>query len=492
MVHSQPITAGARRWRAGRPLPWAMSQSGHSSGATGGGAGGSDGAPGPGPAPFDASQPHLARPKLRPVRGFPAEGTTPEGQTVQMLGLADAQQISDKVVMTAPVWAIVLPLLDGSRTVDQVVSQVGRGLTRPMLEQLLAQLDDAGMLEGPRFAQMLAGVHADFDSQPVLPPGSTAAFADAVAHQAGVPQDAPEHERHAVAVREVPKLLDQWIAHALKDAADPALTALPKAIVAPHLDYARGWINYAHAYGRLRVADRPDRVIILGTNHFGRGTGVTACDKGFSTVLGACQADQGVINGMRHLLGQGLFEHRYDHEREHSIELQLPWIQHVFGKDDSGRYPAVFAALVHDPCVNDGASYDGAGVALAPFVDALRRVLAELPGRTLVVASADLSHVGPAFGDPQRVGGDEPAAVEARRKVLAHDREMLELIEQGRHAEMVSSMSWQQNPTRWCSIGCITAAAMITGPTSVRLLNYNGALDSEGLSLVTSAAMVME
>lgn len=442
---------------------------------------------------FDPAAAHQAKPRLRPVRGFPAQATAPDGTEHQMLGLADARQVSDKVVMTIPAAALILPLMDGSRELDEIVSQVGRGLTRPILEQLVAQLDDAGLLEGPSFDRMAARLRADFDSATVLPPASTAAFADALLAQAeGVDKDSLSEEAQAEVVRgEFRKVFDLWMAEALKDVPDPAFDALPKGIVAPHLDYGRGWINYASVYGRLRVAERPDRVIVLGTNHFGEATGVCGCDKGYQTPLGVCEVDAGVMDGLRQRLGDAFYANRYDHEREHSVELQIPWIQHIFGKDDAGRYPTVFGALVHDPVVKNGESYDGAGISLQAFVDALKATIAALPGRTLVVASADLSHVGPAFGDQQPLGGEDEATAAARNKVFQHDREMIELLAQNKPDQLVASMAWQQNPTRWCSLGNLVAALLVTEPKDVRVLNYSAAMDQQGMTMVSSLAAAM-
>lgn len=287
---------------------------------------------------------------------------------------------------------------------------------------------------------------------------------------------------------------DLWIDQTLKDAQDPSLDELPAAIVAPHLDYPRGFMNYAAVYGRLRVVDKPDRVVILGTNHFGSATGVCGCDKGFETPLGVSPVDTELLSALRRSLGDEdsakLFEHRYDHEREHSIELQISWIQHVFGADDGSHVP-VFAALVHDPARNNGESYDGQGLGLLRFVEAMKQALASLPGRTLIVSSADLSHAGPQFGDQRPLVGDDEETVGLRNKILSHDREMLELFVAGKPEELVASMAWQQNPTRWCSVGNMVAAQKIVEPSSTRLLNYTAAMDQQGMGLVSSCAAVM-
>jgi AmmeMemoRadiSam system protein B len=436
---------------------------------------------------FDPSATHQQKPRLRPVRGFPAQ----VGNQV-MLGLADARQISDKMVLAPMAIQGILPLLNGERTLMAIVGEVGQGLTEQNLQGLVAQLDEAGLLFGPRFDQMLAQMRQEFDSTVTLPPAATAAFTDSLVSQS-LGREATDDEKLQHGPDALRQAMDQWIQQTLDKEPNPAFDALPVAVIAPHIDYPRGWLNYAAVWGRMRSVDRPDRVIILGTNHFGSGTGVTACDKGFSSPLGECPVDQQFVGALRQRLGASssemLFANRYDHEREHSIELQLPWIQHCLG----GAEPMpIFGVLVHDPSVNNGESYDGQGLGLRPFVEAMRGAIGDVGGKTLIVSSADLSHVGPMFGDRQTLAGDSPEAQEARNRVLSHDQEMLAHIANIRPDDLVTAMAWQQNPTRWCSTGNLVAALMIAQPQRVRLLRYMAALDPQGSGMVTSAGAVME
>ena len=444
---------------------------------------------------FDSALPHHHKPRLRKVRGFPLQAQGPDGKTQPLLGLADAQQISDRMIATLPAAQFILPLMDGTRTTAQIITEVGRGLNDEFLHNLVAQLDGAGLLFGPTFDALLVRMKQDFDSVDHLPPGASAQFAEALAAQE-LGEDSTEEARIAASADKLREAMDQWIDQALAKAPNPSLDRLPRAIVAPHIDYPRGWINYGSVWGRLRVTDRPDRVIILGTNHFGQSTGVCGCDKGFASPLGICEVDQQLITALRSALGpsdtEKLFENRFDHEREHSIELQIPWIQHCLGKDDQGNFCKVFGALIHDPAVNNGDSYDGQGLALDPFIAAMKNALATLPGKTLIVASADLSHVGPAFGDRQVLAGDEGEPVEFRNRVAQHDQEMLSLIKQGKADDLIASMAWQQNPTRWCSTGCIVAAIKIIEPQTIEVLSYAAAMDQQGASLVSHAALTME
>jgi AmmeMemoRadiSam system protein B len=443
---------------------------------------------------FDHSAAHQQSPKLRNIRGVPVPVNGPDGKQVTMLGLADAQQISTKMVVTHPAFQSVLPMMDGSRDLDQIVTEVGKGLQRPMLEQLVAQLDDAGLIIGPNYEALAQKMRDDFDANDTLPPGSTAQMADLLVANA-VEGEPTDDQKREMGPQKLAEQMDQWIDDSLKDAETPSLETLPAGIIAPHLDYVRGWMNYAHIYGRMRVVDRPDRIVILGTNHFGMSTGICGCDKGFETPLGVCQLDTQLLETLGNALGQEQSEkmlaNRFDHENEHSIELHIPWIQHVFGKDDAGNYPKVFAALVHDPTVNNGESYDGGGLALDPFVEALKSAIGELGGKTLIVSSADLSHVGPAFGDQQPLAGEEEQAVQFRSKVAAHDQEMLKLIADRKIDDLIGNMAWQQNPTRWCSIGNISAMMRTINPSQVDILNYAATMDPQGTAFVSSASVAV-
>lgn len=476
---------------------------------------GGDGAPGNTWPAFDPAAVHQQRPRIRAVRGFAMK----QGEQLY-LGLADARQVSDKVVFTSPAAQFILPHMSGENTLDEIVRKVNETLeqpqfqaqippagapgaapanrlTRDILEKFIAQLDDAALLEGPGYDALLRKAREDFDSAPNLPPSVTANFADAmVAAEAG--EAVTDEQKAARGPAKLRAAFDTWISEALKDAPDPSFDGLPRAVVAPHIDYPRGWLNYAAVYGRMRVVDRPDRVVILGTNHFGFATGVCACDKGFQTPLGVSPLAEDVLAALKERLGvenaTRMLAHRFDHEREHSIELQVAWLQHVFAPSDGGSHVPVFGALVHDPSVKAGKSYDGAGLDMAPFVEALKQALASLPGRTLVVASADLSHVGPQFGDQFAIAGDEetnPQGVQARNKTIEHDRKMIDFVAKRKPDELVAAMAWQKNPTRWCSVGNLVAALKAVEPSEVRLLNYAAAVDQNGSGMVSTFSAAM-
>jgi len=409
-----------------------------------------------------------------------------------MLGLADAQQVSDKLVFTAPAAQAVLGLFDGEHGIDAVVAEVGKGLTREVLENLVAQLDDAGLLAGPTFDRIYEKLKKDFQSAPHLPPGATAAFADQLV-MAELGTDATDEQKTAEGPARMRARFDGWIDQALKDAADPSFDHLPRAVIVPSVDYSMGWPNYAAVYGRMRVVDRPRRVVILGAHHAGFSTGVCGYDKGYETPFGVSPLAQDFFDALTGALGaadtQKLLEHRYDHERAHAIEAQVAWLQHVLA--DDGEMPEVMGFLVHDPTRNNGESSDGLGLGMEPFVAAARRAIDELEGPTLVVAAADLAHVGPQFGDEQPLVGDTDEVRAFRESVMTHDRQMVGLIAQNKPTELLSAIRWQQNRMRWSGLGPITAAMELAPGAEARVLNYFAAADPQGQALVSSCAVAL-
>jgi MEMO1 family protein len=444
---------------------------------------------------FDVNAPHMQQPKLRPIRGFPLK----QGEQVS-LGIADATQVSSQVVIAPLQSQVLLPLMDGTKTLMQIL-EIASGehkltLELHQLQDFVARLDAAGVLAGPTARAMLQKMRDEYDASAMLPPGMTVMFADALA-QSKAQQDEEEPTPDFLAEHGGACLREQFVQW--MDQIDDVMQVtpfetMPRAIMAPHIDYMRGWVDYATIWTRLRGLARPDRVVVLGTNHFGRSSGVCGCDKGFTTPLGEVALDTELVETLRSKLGDEnavrLFADRYDHEREHSVETQLPWMQVVFG-GDGGSVPPVFGALVHNPLVNGGMSYNGEGLDLEPFVDALKETLEALGGTTLIVCSADLSHVGAQFGDNVQLVGEEEQVQEAHEKVRTHDQQMLELFTQGKCDELIGTLAWQKNKTRWCSAGAMQTTAKLAASDSIELLGYHGAVDEGGASLVTYCSMAM-
>ncbi len=103
----------------------------------------------------------------------------------------------------------------------------------------------------------------------------------------------------------------------------------PKAIIAPHAGYAYSGEIAAHAYARLRERSaRIKRVVMLGPAHrvAVHGLALPAAER-FTTPLGTIDVDQDAISEIEHLSQVVVSEAA--HAREHSLEVQLPFLQRV-------------------------------------------------------------------------------------------------------------------------------------------------------------------
>lgn len=157
--------------------------------------------------------------------------------------------------------------------------------------------------------------------------------------------------------------------------AAPAEFGRPKALVVPHAGYAYSGPTAGAAYAALAGARPPyTRVVLIGPAHRVRVKGLAVPTvESFATPLGAVALDREWIERVR--ADPAVTVSDLAHAAEHSLEVQLPFLQVTLG--DFTLVPIV------------------AGLAAREDV---ARVLALLWGaeETLVVVSSDLSHYHPA------------------------------------------------------------------------------------------------
>lgn len=99
-----------------------------------------------------------------------------------------------------------------------------------------------------------------------------------------------------------------------------------RAIVVPHAGYIYSGAIAAHAY-RAIAADRPPgSVLILGVDHYGMSAGAALSARPWLTPLGPTPVDLELVSALR----TGAIEINEEaHRREHSIEVQLPFLEYV-------------------------------------------------------------------------------------------------------------------------------------------------------------------
>jgi len=153
----------------------------------------------------------------------------------------------------------------------------------------------------------------------------------------------------------------------------------PCALVVPHAGYTYSGQTAAFAYKLLQGRKRPSRVVLLGPSHRVHMDGVSSVSPytKYRTPLGDLPVD---VEARRALLRSKLFvSHAAAHRDEHSLEVQMPFLQVIW--DDP---PPILPIVVGDL---DAAELEGAAKALKAIVD----------GETLLIASTDFTHYGERF-----------------------------------------------------------------------------------------------
>jgi MEMO1 family protein len=162
--------------------------------------------------------------------------------------------------------------------------------------------------------------------------------------------------------------VDRYLAHTKQDLAGDLV-----ALVAPHAGLMYSGPVAAHAYRLLR-GRQFDLAVLVGPSHFVGFDGVSVYPAGgFETPFGIARIDEASADALLHT-NPVVKEHPAAHTREHSLEMQLPFLQHLA--------PGV-------PIVPMVMGYQTAETASA-LAGALAAVLRGK--RALVIASTDLSH----------------------------------------------------------------------------------------------------
>jgi AmmeMemoRadiSam system protein B len=153
-----------------------------------------------------------------------------------------------------------------------------------------------------------------------------------------------------------------------------------KAVISPHAGYVYSGMAAAWAYKALAETEIPDLFILLGPNHRSNQSGFSL--ETFETPFGLVRPDQEFAKS---LIKKGNIQLNEEiHAHEHSIEVQLPFLQFSLG--NSAEKIKILPLLVSDDLDLDKAAKD------------LRNALAELKKRAIFIVSSDFTHFGPNYG----------------------------------------------------------------------------------------------
>jgi MEMO1 family protein len=230
-----------------------------------------------------------------------------------------------------------------------------------------------------------------------------------------------------------------------------------KAIVSPHAGYMYSGPVAGAVYGAIRI---PTRAILLGPNHTGRGTPFSLYPAGeWRTPLGLVPIDDEINQSLIREC-TGLSEDQSAHLREHSLEVQVPFLQL--------RVPDIRISAI---CVGSGDL-----AALEALGHAIARTVLSLKDAVLIVSSSDMTHYA-------------PANIAASQDKFAIDR-MLAVDPGGLYREV------KDKEISMCgfapTVAALTACRDL-GATSGRLMRYatSGDVSGDFASVVGYAALLI-
>lgn len=208
------------------------------------------------------------------------------------------------------------------------------------------------------------------------------------------------------------------------------------AVVCPHAGYSASGMIAAHSFKAIADDGLPEAYIVIGPDHHGVPFESVMCSEDFLTPLGPCMIHGEIASKLRELIPDNFGAHR----AEHSIEVQLPFLQFI--DQDPHIVPIIM-----------GRQDISAAKRLA------EKIMFACEGHDIVIiASSDLSHYVPK--DVARV----------------NDHAMLDRLEdrdvEGMYHEIMSK------GISACGYGPIATALFATSPSKVEVLKYGDSWDS--------------
>lgn len=148
--------------------------------------------------------------------------------------------------------------------------------------------------------------------------------------------------------------------------------------ISPHAGYFYSGAGAAHVFKEIAEAEFPDTYIILGVNHSGPWT--CSSDEDWETPLGTARCDTELV---KRLEEKGIPIKNIAHHGEHSIEVQLPFLQFV--SKDRIKDLRIAPIMVADT------KFEKIG-------KAIQEAVKELGRKAVIICSSDFTHYGFNYG----------------------------------------------------------------------------------------------
>lgn len=402
-------------------------------------------------------------PKIRDLEAIPARD--------DLICLQDPLALSEKLLLIPRDLFYICTLLDGSHTVVDLeaawLSRFGERIPSSRIEELLKRLDSCLFLDNARFRTARLRMIRSFHESPLR----------RAAH-AGLSY---EGEPELLLQRLAGLLTEQQAAGPPQAAARPS--AAIRGLIAPHIDLRRGSGCYAAAYSCLARNSSASLFVVLGIAHQEAKRRYVLTAKDFETPLGTMAVDKDFVAGLAGRCKTDFFADEILHRREHSIEFQVLFLQTLFRKRKDVRLVPVLCSSMHDLITSGSSPADDEEV--GEFIAALDEEAKARGREVCFIAAADLSHLGPRFGQQLRLSPELLAWLETE------DRKMLDCLLRGDGEAFFRLIRRDEDRRNVCGVPALyTLLRLIGGGNASKLLCYEQAADEGQQTAVSFAGAV--
>lgn len=398
------------------------------------------------------------KPKIRELLDF----FTVQDKNEKLVCIRDPAGIAPDAVFIPLHSFFLVSLMDGSNTIKDMQNLFEKQFNAPLESQQITEfiqsLENKGFLDGPIFQEKLDQALSQYRSMESRP----------ASHAGGA---YPEDKIGLTG------FLDQSL-KALKKSKPPGLV---KGIVAPHIDLHRGAHVYARAYQSCAHRPPPHTAILLGTAHFSDTGPFILTNKSFETPLGVTDANHEFCETLIKHNSADICDGELVHLSEHSIEFQVLYLQHLFGPENLQIVPILCTSILE--MVKPGDSVCLALPFVQEFIHSLEMAIQDCPGDVLIVAGADMCHVGAKFG------AEQPLNKDVLNQVQKEDLHALEAAAAGDGESFFERLARIQNRNNVCSATSIYILLKLLEKAQGKLICYDMAVEEETDSAVGFAAL---
>lgn len=382
--------------------------------------------------------------------------------------LRDTQGVASTHAVLPMELVPIVARFDGTSTCEEIAKQAsketGERISVDLVVRLAGELEEGLFVDGAPYRRERARIEREFADADIRP----------ASHAGGA--------YHGDSKKLVEYIQKECFGRSAAGNGAPPTNGSGKllGLIAPHIDPWRGARCYGEAYGALGKAlpADADTFVLFGTSHAPMREPFALCRKAFDTPLGRLEADKDAIDGIAEACEFDAYADQFNHKREHSLEFQAVFLRHLLGNRPARIIP-ILAGLGEQQ--SNGASPKHSR-AVERFLGAVRKVVDAK--RAVVIAGADLAHVGPRFGDPKPFDEGERAALDET------DRESLDHARRGDAEGFWRHVADDLETRRVCGLAPIySLLRTVASGAQGHLRHYEQTVDPDEGSIVSHAAV---